>query len=51
MKHFFKIEGHIDAPDENSATEILYELLYDECQFQIIITGTEDDKPEEATKI
>ncbi len=51
MKHFFKIEGNIEAPDENLAIENLYELLFNKCMFQITITGNEDDESEEATQI
>ena len=43
MIHFFKIEGKIDAYDEERAIEKLYDLLFNQCEFKITITGVEDE--------
>jgi len=43
MNHFFIIKGKIDAHDEERAIEKLYDLLFDQCEFKIEITGTEPD--------
>lgn len=44
MNHFFVIKGKIDAHDEERATEQLYDLLFNHCEFKIEITGTEPDE-------
>lgn len=43
MNHFFKIEGKIDAHDEKRAIERLYDLLFNQCEFKITITGVEEE--------
>jgi len=43
VNHFFIIKGKIDAHDESRATEKLYDLLFNHCEFKIEITGTEPD--------
>ena len=42
MNHFFVIEGKVDADNEDAAYEFLYDLLFNNCEFKIKITGTDD---------